>query len=78
MEAKDKAEELIGIVRLSTTENLSDKTILEISELISKLVTVQHVEMHRGQLIDNKYYKEFREHFELWRSIKKELEKMKK
>ncbi|MCT4238493.1 hypothetical protein HZP42_19100 [Elizabethkingia anophelis] len=77
MEAKEKALNLIQSVKEAVTDDISDKTALEIAVSISNVVIIQNNLMHQEGWIDEAYYGGFRKHFEYWKDIKSELEKMK-
>ncbi|MCT3662557.1 hypothetical protein HZR00_08540 [Elizabethkingia anophelis] len=77
MEAKETALNLIQSVKEAVTDDISDKTALEIAVNISNVVIVQNNLMHQEGWIDEAYYSGFRKHFEYWSEVKQELEKMK-
>ncbi|MDV3661639.1 hypothetical protein CMU70_14385 [Elizabethkingia anophelis] len=77
MEAKETALNLIQSVKEAVTDDISNKTALEIAVNISNVVIVQNNLMHQEGWIDEAYYSGFRKHFEYWKDIKSELEKMK-
>jgi len=76
MEAKETALNLIQSVKESVTDDISDKTALEIAVNISNVVIVQNNLMHKEGWIDESYKSGFRKHFEYWKDIKKELENL--